>query len=559
MEFPFLPGQALTCHRYTAFGGLDRTAGAKLPSFAQMENLTADAYPVLTPRLPRTRVLEGDIQGLSTDNGLCYVKDGRFYLAGSPVLSGLSAGEKTLISMGAKVIILPDKKWVNTVDLTCGDLEAQVSGVNVAVSLVDEQGEVYDVSLSATAPQNPVQGTLWLTETDLLQFDGEDFLPLPTWVRIGLSGKGFREGDVVSISGLSLLGSSQLNGSQRLCRVTDSAVVISGFCQPATQPESFGAITIARKMPQMDLVFECGNRLWGCRYGVDNQGNVVNEIYASRLADATNWEDFSGTAADSWRASLGSQGVFTGGLSYLGQPLFFKEESLHRVYGNYPAQFGLDSICCRGVAKGSEQSLAVADEVLYYVSCYGVCRYDGSLPVLVSQALGDWQFTQGVGGSFRGSYYLACQTDGGENHLLVYNPRRGLWHCHSPLQAKSFASDSRRLYCRCDDGIWVLGQGQEAPWWSVQTPPLTLEGFHATRFHRLAFHLRLPAGSRMEIRASFDGGEPELLGVLEGKNDPLQKVSFRPRRCEQFRLFLSGQGEMELLELGIYTQKGGRC
>ena len=33
-------------------------------------------------------------------------------------------------------------------------------------------------------------------------------------------------------------------------------------------------------MPNMDFVIESENRLWGCRYGIANNGEVVNEIFA---------------------------------------------------------------------------------------------------------------------------------------------------------------------------------------------------------------------------------------------------------------------------------------
>ena len=557
MEFPYLPYKALTSHNVTAFAGLDRSLGAKLPSFSCLENLTAAHYPALTPRAPRTRVLHQEVDGLSTDNGLCYVLDGGFYIAGNRVLSGLSQGQKQLVSMGAKVVIFPDKKWVNTVDLSSGSLEAYEEDEAVSFTLVDSHGVAFSAALSPDAPEDPRQGDLWLTENALLQYDGQDFLPVPTWVRISLPGAGFAAGDVVNITGIQMPSGSDLNGYHSLFRVEGEAMTIQGFCLPGTQPAAMGKVTVSRRLPEMDLVFECGNRLWGCRYGTDNQGAIVNEIYCSRLGDPTNWEDFSGTAADAWRASLGSQGAFTGGISYLGQPLFFKEGSLHRVYGSYTGQFGIDSLDCRGVQKGSERSLAVVEEVLYYLSSAGVCRYDGSLPIRISQALGDWQLTQGIAGSFRGDYYLWCLADG-QQKMLVYTPGKGLWHSQNPLEIKAFAADTKRLYGSCDDGIWVLGEGLESPQWSAQTPPLTLEGYHATKFCKLALHLKLPLGSRMEILASYDGGEFEPIASLEGALDPMKKLCFRPRRCQQFSLRLEGQGDMALLGLGIYTRQGGR-
>ena len=39
-----------------------------------------------------------------------------------------------------------------------------------------------------------------------------------------------------------------------------------------------GKVTVSRLMPEMDYVIECGNRLWGCRYGTARNGQVVNEL-----------------------------------------------------------------------------------------------------------------------------------------------------------------------------------------------------------------------------------------------------------------------------------------
>ena len=68
-------------------------------------------------------------------------------------------------------------------------------------------------------------------------------------------------------------------------------------------------------------MIECGNRLWGCKYGLVD-GETVNEIYASKLGDFKNWNCFAGLSTDSYAAARGSDGPFTGAADYLGQPRF---------------------------------------------------------------------------------------------------------------------------------------------------------------------------------------------------------------------------------------------
>ena len=76
----------------------------------------------------------------------------------------------------------------------------------------------------------------------------------------------------------------------------------------------------------MDFVIESGNRLWGCRYGKALNGETVNEIYASKLGDFRNWYCFAGISTDSYTASVGTDGAFTGAVTYMGRPIFFKGE-----------------------------------------------------------------------------------------------------------------------------------------------------------------------------------------------------------------------------------------
>ena len=132
MRFPTL--QTIPAVRQTVdtFLGYHRGSRIAPGEFADMKNLSSRSYPALRPRKGRGYFLEGAaLGGILAKDSLCYI-DGRDFVLGSyHVDLGLSPGEKQLISMGAKVVILPDRKWINTLDLTqFGQLDAEFTAVN---------------------------------------------------------------------------------------------------------------------------------------------------------------------------------------------------------------------------------------------------------------------------------------------------------------------------------------------------------------------------------------------------------------------------------------------
>ena len=86
-------------------------------------------------------------------------------------------------------------------------------------------------------------------------------------------------------------------------------------------------VRMERRVPDLDYVTECDNRVWGC-------SSKENVIYACRLGDPTNWFSYRGIAADSYAVTVGSDGAFTGAATCMGYALFFKENTLHKLYGS---------------------------------------------------------------------------------------------------------------------------------------------------------------------------------------------------------------------------------
>ena len=113
-----------------------------------------------------------------------------------------------------------------------------------------------------------------------------------------------------------------------------------------------GTVTVARTAPKLDYVTECGNRLWGCRYGLAG-GRAVNEIYACALGDFTNWNKFQGLATDSYAAQRGSDGPWTGAATHLGAPCFSRRTVWKRCTPPPPGPIKLWSPAAGGFRPGA--------------------------------------------------------------------------------------------------------------------------------------------------------------------------------------------------------------
>ena len=529
--------------------------------FADMKNLSARSYPALRPRKTRGKFLEGAaLAGLLAKDSLCYIQGRDFVMGQYHVDLGLSPGEKQLVSMGAKVVILPDRKWVNTLDLTqFGHLDAEFTAGNpVSVTLCSLDGGAYEnFPLGDTPPQTPENGALWMDTSQrphvlkVWSSQTELWSDIPaTYLKLYSPGIGaaFRQYDGVTISGAQ---EQVLNASHVIWDIGEDYLVISGILDGPVEETS---LTVARKMPEVDFLVESGNRLWGCRYGLSAQGQVVNEIYASKLGDFTNWNCFMGLSTDSYAASCGTDGPFTGAISYLGHPLFFKETCLHKVYGSFPANFQIQTTALRGVERGSGKSLCQVGEILYYKSPAGVCAYDGSLPVVVSQALGQTQYRGAVAGTDGEKLYVSMEGPA----LFVYDPGKNLWHKEDDLQVRQFAFCRGSLYALTEDRILTMeGDDEEDVSWMAVTGPLGLGDPDRRYITRLTLGLRMAVDAQLAIFIRYDGvGDWQSLAFLRGGREPCFDLPLRPRRCSHLALKLEGRGDVSLYSL-TQTLEGG--
>ena len=589
MQYPTLTEQATTRQIIDVFGGYNHNLRIGDGEFYDERNLCSDDYPLLTTRRQRgVYASPTNPQGMIAKDALCYVDGSAFVINEKRIEMNLSTAAedcpKSLVSMGAYVIILPDKKYINTAEVSDrGSMEATYTSTgDVTFSLCTADGGSYgDVITSAAAPENPANGDYWLDisgEQHALKVyssaTGVWSTVATTYVKISATGIGaqFGQYDGVQLSGIVKNGVKDLNGSAIVWAKGDDYIVVVGILDASvTQTAADGAVKVERSVPDMDFVIESGNRLWGCKYGYAD-GKTVNEIYASKLGDFKNWNCFMGISTDSYAASCGTDGQWTGAITHLGYPLFFKENCLHKVYGTFPSNFQIQTTTCRGVQKGSGGSMAIVNEVLYYKSRGGVCVYDGSLPEEISEAFGGEIYSDAVGGGHRNKYYLSMKDSGGTWCLFVYDTRLGTWHKEDATHAEAWCSCQDEMYYidASDKKIrTVLGRGTKdtSPIsWMAETGTIMAlttssnypEWISNKKFvGRMLIRMSLDAGATMQVYIQYDSsGVWEKLWDMTGKN--LRTFSFpvRPHRCDHFRLKLEGTGGAKIYSITKTLERG---
>lgn len=601
--------------------------------FRDTENVTADEYPTLRVRDKRARAvlqqitLTRVVDVINADGKLVYIRaTGTSYpLVLDGVAYDLGLGQATklkMIRMGAYIIVLQNRarfgdgwyplRYINTAD---PDDRGSVSGTGtyhvgmsgggnalIKIFPCDADGEAQDAPHSTTAPQNPAQGDWWIdtsgASADVLKrYDGTDwvaqdtgFLALKIYhngghVKFDFLKEGMRFNLIVTVASgeTATTPLSDYEGLHEVKSAGHRYVVFPGTvgkCINVMDQAPEATVTIEGALPVMDCVFECNNRLWGCRYGTDYAGNFVNEIYASRLGDFRVWQTGE-LSDDGYRTGVGADGKWTGGIAFQGYPTFFKESTMYRVYGMYPSAYQLQQTPCDGVMDGSAESLAVVDNVLYYKSRAGVCAFTGSLPYEIGAIFGDVRYENAIGGGFRDKYWISMRRRGGGYDLFVYDAGVGVWLRDGPTRVYRFCACGDDFYALtstlpgtastyditalCGDGeslvstetnkISLVWEDQPIEWY-VETGDLGLSSPDRKYVTRLTVRMRLAVGAYAQFFISYDDGEWEHAGTVAGYNLDTFAFPVLIRRCDHFRVRVEGCGFAQIYSIAK-TMQGG--
>ena len=563
----------------SAFYGYNKNPVIADGELYDMKNLTSSCFPALASRNRRVTFTDkAGIHGLFGKEKLVYVSAGNLYYGGNEVsgiaLSGNVEEKRCYASLGAYLLIFPEKKYVNTNDLSdCGDMEASFETAGTVIySLCRSDSSLYEgYTVSAAEPESPSDGALWLdtAANELKQYSSysESWVAVAsTYVRIAATGIGanFSVGDGVTLSGSDM---ADFNTAAVLADRGDDFITVTGILSGGTVTQST-PLTVTRSVPDMDFVCSGQNRVWGC-------SSEKNEIYSCKLGDFKNWNVFSGLTSDSYTVSAGSDGDFTGAAAYLGYVMFFKEDCIHKVYNINPP-FNVTCTRCAGVQKGSGKSIALVNGSLYYKSPCGVCEYSGGAPTEISRDLGTTYYSDAVGGAFRGKYYVCMTSGAGTRTLFVYDTARMLWHredntdvlefagCNSNLYFISLEDSVRKLHMTDADEKYGTFTGGLAGFGTESAVPFeAVFGLWGLTYpyHKYisGITLRFAAENAVSLYAEYDcsGTWESLGGSAAGQSVNMVSLPLRiPKRCDTLRLKICGTGAFKLYSITKRTEEG---
>lgn len=648
--YPTIPETARSQQVTDTFGGYNHNLKIPEGEFYEMENLCGDDYPLLATRKQRNtlQAFGQNLQAIvSKGDELYYIagydpttKSCGFYAGDEKVMDlAYAGGSKRFVSMGAYLLIWPDKVWYNTADGTHGNMEKKFSaaaGTYLDHSLTSSSGpdgqETYDIYvlwyirpcsrdgkivyttganygekhvvvvdgieyhyLNFVKPKEPKNGDAYIdreTRTPYIYNDiSKDWsaqdVPVMRLECKGI-GSAFAPGDYIRVSGVDPgtysglnVGDNPSDGVYREVLVTGENYIVLDAYAPKDEygimndtPPAEGYVKAAMDIPDMSYVIEAQNRLWGCKYGTVN-GKLVNEIYASALGRFDVWHKFAGVSTDSYAASVGSDGRWTGAVNYQGYPLFFKEDRMHKVYVSASGAHRIQEYTMRGVQPGGAKSLAVVNGVLFYKARDCVCAYDGSgAPTDVSEKLNLNSLsrpgsTTSIAAAYRDKYYLYLQmnTPPG-SRMLVLDTRRGAWYRENlPIGSiTDFTEHLGSLLCAAggieeiahdNQGSELIGTEEGNVAWSCETGLIgysTVEQKYVSRFN---IRMSLARDAYMDVLVQYDSdGVWHNQGRIQGVGTRTFMLPVRPRRCDHFRIRLEGSGDVRIYSFAKIFEAG---
>ena len=596
MQFPKLQNLDKYREMTTIFGGYNHQISCSEGQFFDMKNMTSSFFPVLSPRQNR-----GIVKNLSNpsaildkedlwwiDNKTLY-KNGEEKILNNVKLS--TSTPKTLAKMGSYIIVMPDKIWIKTnsngAELECGYMENRVvitSGTTIEMFICDANGNAIDWhDAGYYTKTNPTDGSYMMS----INANGKPSLKVYSastsiWMTVASTytqisapgiGIGFEKDDGIRIvsnyNGDSLDnifinndGDGKYSTNTYIVDRTDDAITIPGIYKGSKTSFTEMQLTVERNVPEMSYITECNNRLWGC-------STDGHEIYCCKLGDVKNWNCFMGVATDSWAATIGSDGKFTGAITYLGYPMFFKEDCFIKIAVSATGGHQTKETRCRGVQKGSDRSLSILNEILYYKSPTCVCGYNGNLPYSISDDLGNENYYDAVAGSIGDKYYISMRDGNNEYSMFVYDVKNGIWIKEDNTNALAFCRHKNELYYIDSKDYKMKSISGTLPFdvsekeaegkfdWFVESGPIGYSSPDNKYLGRINLRITLEFGTNVDFYLQYDSqGEWEHKFNMSGKGTKTFSVPIIPKRCDHFRYKIKGIGGCKIHSVTKEIEEG---
>lgn len=530
----------VTEERTIEFKGLNRKEYVQDGEMSDMLNLTSDRYPLLCPRKLRGEYAlpEGVAKPLSivtrygkiamiaekSDSSIA------FFFGDDEVteLAGLLSADTYMVPINTKICFFPEQIYLTVPPsgelpqtAAWGYLAASksVSGVNVTIS--------------------------------------DDYAVIP------VSGNPFKEDDAVNIVGtvtasgttyqVNISTTVSVSGANSISIASESFIELIGEgVQSATLTAE-----IKRAVPEdLAYVIEWNNRLWG----VSNEDNTV---YACKLGDPTNWQYYQGTSIDSFYAQQGTDEVWTGSAAYSAHLIFFKQNSMCKIYGTSPSSYQVVNAKVFGCEEGSSKSIVVLNDVVFYKSTLGIMAYEGGTPYSIGEKL-NTKFKNVVSGTDGIKYYASVELEDGSHEVFVLDVEKALWHKEDNKAFRDTCTLDGRMYFIDADDDKVYVTNPETPTesrlmkWSAVFGPFDEYVEDRKIYSRLSLRFLAKPKAIVKVFIKMDRGEWETVGEYAYTETGGETIPIVPRRCDRYSIRIDGMGECEIKSLTRRVRRGTR-
>ncbi len=502
---PYLSEVQSASKKYSVvFRGLNYGEGAQDGEFSQTHNLSTDQYPCITQRAARINTAKYANPTTLHAKGKLLVIDGTDVRYDGEKVGDVTPGEKQTATIGDYIVIFPDKAYYK-------------------VPTKDETG-------------NLIEGAFGSLESEYKTDKKLSFGTYSIITRGAYFSDYFNKGDAVTITGC---GKNENNKEAEIIikSVEPQRLIFEDNTFTEFTEENGGNVVIKRSVPDLDFICESNYRLWGTH---------ENTIYSSKFSDPFNFKVFEGLSSDSYAIEVGSEGEFTGCIPYSSHICFFKENTLHKLYGTKPSNFQITTVNVYGVQSGSARSMQIVNEQLLYKGVGGVYSYTGGVPELISEKLGNNRYSDAVASCDGETYYISMR-NGEEWSLFTYDVRKNIWLREDDTHAIDMAfHDGKVYFIDASGGLYYIDKTEERNdiEWSA-----TFCTMHETMNERKGyskFHLRmdLSAGAWFSIDVKTDR-DTRWKEVYTAHNEKAKTVSIPilPTRCDSIDIRLRGKGK----------------
>lgn len=293
-------------------------------------------------------------------------------------------------------------------------------------------------------------------------------------------------------------------------------------------------VTVSKHIPDLDYICESENRLWGV-------SNRTHTIYASALGLPGVFTEFDVVSTDSYAVAVASEDDFTAICAYGGGVCCFKENRLHKILGSFPAEYYMNEYEIAGVQKGSERSLQIIDEVLYYKGRYGVYAYSGGVPRLVSYELGNIESAAKASVADGLNYYISL-----DDGVYVYDKLHGLWMKQTDLTCNAMVTDGQLIYGLSNGAMFVNSGKVADSKWSAEFTPFDMQGFFKKGFAKLIISAEMGKGAVLSVHVREDNQSWRKVYNQAATSSMLLSVPLRVGRCDRFSVKIEGKGIVKL-------------